>query len=185
MDYYPAGELRFNRTRILTMEGEAPNLCAILTSASLDREVTFEIQLITDSATGSYGAFDTSEFNHFVLFIESDFDTAGTTVRFNSGLSSICFVISTFEDQIIEDPESFNVTIVSDDTSITIGQDAQVTIGDSNMMDILVSFDQISYTGSEGNSVPFSVQLISSAVDIRRSVQLQLLTASGTAEGKI
>lgn len=118
------------------------------------------------------------------MFIESDFDTTGTTVTFDTDLSSICIMISTFEDQIIEDPESFNVTIVSSDISITTGPDAQVTIGDSNMMDILVSLDQISYTESEGNSVNFCVQLIY-VVDIRRSVQLQILTASDTAEGTI
>ena len=118
--------------------------------------------------------------------VDSDYDTTSTTVTFDINLSSICILISTFQDQIIEDPESFNVTIESSDTSITIGLDAQVTIGDSNMMGILVSLDQLSYTGSEGNSIIFCVQVIfNNVIDIRRSVQLQILTASDTAEGKI
>ncbi len=97
---------------------------------------------------------------------------------------SFCIAITTFEDSLIEDAEAFSVTIANLDPSVDTGADAQVTLGDSNTRDVLVSFDQSTYGGSEGSSVAVCVLLRSSNVtDITREVILRISTESMRAQG--
>ena len=50
----------FNRTRIFAAEGEPAQICLMLQSASLDRQLTLELQTNSDTATGEslHGGYD-------------------------------------------------------------------------------------------------------------------------------
>ena len=78
----------------------------------------------------------------------------------------------------------FNVAIVSADEAVEAGMAAQVTIGDSNTGDVLVSLDQAVYQGSEGDNVTVCLLVQAGGVtDITRSVVLRVSTQSDTAQG--
>ena len=99
-------------------------------------------------------------------------------------MSSTCEAISTFPDQLVEPPEVFNVAIISADEAVEAGMAAQVTIGDSNTGDVLVSLDQAVYQGLEGDNVTVCLLVQAGGVtDITRSVVLRVSTQSDTAQG--
>lgn len=107
-------------------------------------------------------------------------------VSLNSAVSSTCVGISISVDLLIEAPEVFGVTITTTDTSVDAGMDAQVTIGDSNMGEVLVSLDRTEYQGSEEETVSVCLLVQSSSVtDITRSIILRVSTRSGTAQGNV
>ena len=107
-----------------------------------------------------------------------------TTVTFNAALSSICINILTLNDSLVEETEVFTVRINSTDSAITIGEDSEVLITDSNMREVLVTFDQSSYQVIEGEVASVCVNLTSNPLNLDRNVEIMLSTVSSDAEGK-
>ena len=49
---FTGGSVVFNRTRVLALEGDSAEVCVMLQSASLDRDISLELQSTSDTAMG-------------------------------------------------------------------------------------------------------------------------------------
>ena len=125
--------------------------------------------------------------NSWLCLIDAaaDFDAATIPLSFTSSVTSTCVGVTIFNDFFIEQHETFSITIAITDPALDVSMDAQVTIGDSNTRDVLVSLDQSEYTGSEGGVVSVCIAVRSSNVtDITREVVARLFTTPNSAQGQ-
>ena len=94
-----------------------------------------------------------------------------------------CMNIQTLPDTLIEDPEAFSVEISVEDRGAVAGAEAMVTILDGNVGEVMVEFDQLSYSEEEGGVVTILVQVTSDPANIQRDVLVTVFSMEGTAEG--
>ena len=120
----------------------------------------------------------------YLLFLGSDFNSTTTEITFDSSKSSCCIEISTFNDILIEDPEIFNVAIITADPAVSIGNDVPVTIEDSNEGEVFIAIAESAYRAFEGETVAVCVQVTSEISNLQRDIVLSVVTISGgDAEG--
>ena len=100
-----------------------------------------------------------------------------------SAIPEACMTIQTLSDTLIEGPEAFRVEISVEDRGAVAGDGATVTILDGNVGEVMVEFDQSSYSGEEGEVVPIRVLVTSDAANIQRDVLVTVFSMEGTAEG--
>ena len=50
---FTGGSVVFNQTRVLALEGDSAEVCVMLQSASLDRDISLELQPTSDTAIGN------------------------------------------------------------------------------------------------------------------------------------
>ena len=97
-------------------------VCAVLTSGSLERTVTFNLSTMGDSATSSV-----------------DFSAVSVVLQFNKTNSKACTEISITDDSTVEDQESFTLMIRGSGEGVNVNKISKistVTITDNDKVEI-------------------------------------------------
>lgn len=116
-------------------------------------------------------------------YVDSDVIISRTEFTLSLAVTEVCMNIQTLNDSLIEEAEAFRIEISVEDRGAVARDDATVTILDSNVGEVMVEFDQPSYTGEEGEMVVIRVLVTSDPANIQRDVMLTVITREGTAEG--
>jgi hypothetical protein len=99
-------------------------VCAVLTSGSLERTVTFTLSTRGDSATSTDPV---------------DFSAIDIMLQFNKTSLRACTEILVIDDSIVEDRERFTLMIMSSDERVkidTMRETSTVTIADNDKVEI-------------------------------------------------
>ena len=140
-------------------------VCAVLTSGSLERTVTFTLSTGDDSATSTDPV---------------DFSAVAVELQFNETTSRACADIPITDDNRVELPENFTVDIRSDDPDVEfVPPTSVVTIFDNDR--IVIGFETEQYQGEEGGMIEVCAIIRSGALE--RSALVELFTQNVSAEG--
>ena len=140
-------------------------VCAVLTSGSLERTVTFTLSTGDDSATSTDPV---------------DFSAVAVELQFNETTSRACADIPITDDDRVELPENFTVEIRSDDPDLNFAPPTStVTIIDNDR--VVIGFEMEQYQGDEGAVVEVCAALLNGALE--RSLILELSTGDISALG--
>ena len=140
-------------------------VCAVLTSGSLERTVTFTLSTSDDSATSTDPV---------------DFSAVAVELQFNATTSRACADIPITDDNRVELPENFTVGIGSDDPDVDFAPPtATVTILDNDR--VVIGFEMEQYQGEEGRMVEVCAVLMNGTLE--RSLIVEILTEDISAQG--
>jgi hypothetical protein len=140
-------------------------VCAVLTSGSLERTVTFTLSTGDDSATSTDPV---------------DFSAVAVELQFNETTSRACADIPITDDNRVELPENFTVEIRSDDPDVNfIPPTSTVTIIDNDR--VVVGFEMEQYQEEEGGMVEVCSILMNGTLE--RSLIVEIFTGDISAQG--
>ena len=140
-------------------------VCAVLTSGSLERTVTFTLSTREDSATSTDPV---------------DFSAVAVELQFNETTSRACADIPITDDNRVELTENFTVEIRSDDPDVDFAPPtATVTIIDNDR--VVIGFEMEQYQGEEGGTVEVCAVLMNGTLE--RSLEIALFTGNISAQG--
>ena len=135
-------------------------VCAVLTSGSLERTVTFTLSTREDSATSTDPA---------------DFSAVAVELQFNEMNSNlVCTEISITDDSIVEDEERFTLMISSGDEGVTVDNTREmstVTIADNDK--VAIEFERGKYLQIE-EEMTIEVCTILRNATLERALTIQL-----------
>ena len=141
-------------------------VCAVLTSGSLERTVTFTLSTGDDSATSTDPV---------------DFSAVAVELQFDETTSRTCADIPITDDNRVELAENFTVEIRSDDPDVDFAPPiSMVTIIDNDR--VVIGFEMEQYQGNEGGTVEVCAILMDGTLE--RSVLIDLFTRNLSAMGK-
>ena len=111
----------------------------------------------------------------------ADYTSVEVELTFDEAVSLSCVDISIEDDDFIEEPESFNVTLTSGDSDVTfMPPAAPVFIVDDDS--VTIGFETELYTTAEGDgSLELCAVLLEGALE--RDVTVTLETQDGSAQG--
>ena len=142
-------------------------VCAILTSGSLERTVTFTLSTSDDSASSTDPA---------------DFSAIGVELLFNETTSRACADIPITDDNRVELAENFTVDIGSDDPDVNFAPPTStVTILDNDR--VVIGFEMEQYEGREGEMVEVCAVIRNGSLET--DVLVQIFTEDLSAKGSI
>ena len=140
-------------------------VCAVLTSGSLERTVTFTLSTGDDSATSTDPV---------------DFSAVAVELQFDETTSRTCADIPITDDNRVELAENFTVEIRSDDPDVDfVPPTSTVTIIDNDR--VVIGFEMEQYQGNEGTIVEICAALFSGSLE--RSLIVELSTGDISAQG--
>ena len=141
-------------------------VCAILTSGSLERTVTFTLSTSDDSASST----DPADFSAIVV-----------ELLFNETTSRACADIPITDDNRVELAENFTVDIRSDDPDVDFTPPTStVTILDNDR--VVIGFEMEQYQGEEGEMVEVCAAVLNDRLE--RSLIVELFTGDISAQGR-
>ena len=141
-------------------------VCAILTSGSLERTVTCTLSTRDDSATSTDPA---------------DFSAIDVELLFNETTSRACADIPITDDNRVELAENFTVDIRSDDPDVDFAPPTStVTILDNDR--VVIGFEMEQYEGREGEMVEVCAAVLNGRLE--RSLIVELFTGDISAQGR-
>ena len=154
-------------------------VCAVITSGSLERSVVVTLAPAEGTATGEKSMIiNVAAMNDDVPDPE-DFKREEMMLTFDQNVSRVCIDIPIEDDDISEDPEDFPVILTSDDpdvsstrpmTNVTIVDDDVVTIGFEN---------EVYPSREDQGTVQVCARIFNSTLD--REVTITLMTRDDTA----
>lgn len=122
----------FERTEYNVAEGGQTEVCAVLTSGTLEKEVLVSVDSSDGTANGtcatthSYFVIDTDA---TIFLVGTDYNAVSETLTFDENTSRACFFTSAVDDDLFEDDEDYRLTLTSDEPGLTLNPDeATVTI---------------------------------------------------------
>lgn len=120
---------------------------------------------------------------HVVCTAGEDYTTSSTTVTYSPTFQRHCLTIPVLADAVSEDPESFQVTLITDDPDVTSNvPTAEVMITDQ-LDTVSVAIERELYrTGEGAGSVEVCVVLTEG--ELGREITVSLSTSEGSAEGE-
>ena len=130
----------FERTMYIVDEGGQTEVCAILISGTLEKEVLVSVDSSDGTANGTQPQphiqtnyiIDTDALFLFIL-VGADYNAVAETLTFDAGTSRACFNTSALQDELLEDDEDYSLTLTSDEPGLTLAPDvATVTIPDDD-----------------------------------------------------
>lgn len=140
-------------------------VCAVLTSGSLERTVTFTLSTGDDSATSTDPV---------------DFSAVAVELQFDETTSRTCADIPITDDNRVELAENFTVEISSDDPDVDfVPPTSTVTIIDNDR--VVIGFEMEQYQGNEGTVVEICAALLNGTLE--RSLIIELSTGDISAQG--
>ena len=160
--------INFELPRYTVNEGDGSiEVCAVLTSGSLERTVTFTLSTGDDSATSTDPV---------------DFSAVTVELQFNETTSRACADIPITDDNRVELPENFTVDIRSDDPEVNFAPPtATVTILDNDR--VVIGFEMEQYQGEEGRMLEVCAILMNGTLE--QSLFVELFTSDVSAEGRL
>ena len=158
----------FELPRYTVNEGDGSiEVCAVLTSGSLERTVTFTL------STGDDSAISTDPV---------DFSAVAVELQFNETTSRACADIPITDDNRVELPENFTVEIRSDDPDVEfVPPTSVVTILDNDR--VMIGFEMEQYQGEEGRMVEVCAVIRNGSLE--RDVLTQIFTEDLLAKGSL
>ena len=158
----------FELPRYTVNEGDGSiEVCAVLTSGTLERTVMFTLSTQDDSATSTDPV---------------DFSAVTVELQFNETTSRACAVIPITDDNRVEVPENLTVVIDSDDPDVDfVPPTSTVTIVDNDR--VVIGFEMERYQGEEGRMVEVCAILVNGTLE--RSLIVEMFTGDISAEGLI
>ena len=158
-DDVPAVTVSFEQTTYTVPEGDAVNVKVVL---SADPERTVEVPITATNMDGASSA---------------DYSVVPTGVVFNSGDTEKTFSFSATDDAVDDDGERVRLTFGTLPTRVSSAAPSQVVVSitDDDVPSVTVSFEQASYTVTEGSSVTVKVKL---SANPERTVTIPLSTTN-------
>lgn len=142
-------------------------VCAVLTSGSLERTVTFTLSTGDDSATSTDPV---------------DFSAVAVELQFDETTSRTCADIPITDDNRVELAENFTVEIRSDDPDVDFTPPTStVTIIDNDR--VVIGFEMEQYQGEEGETVEVCAMLRNGSLE--RDLLVQIFTEDLSAKGNL
>ena len=157
----------FELPRYTVNEGDGNiEVCAVLTSGTLEKTVTFTLSTQDDSATSTDPV---------------DFSAVDVKLQFDETTSRACAVIPITDDSRVEVPENLTVVIDSDDPDVDfVPPIPTVTIVDNDR--VVIGFEMERYQGEEGRVVEVCAVIRNGSLE--RSVLVDVFTRNISAKGK-
>ena len=158
----------FELPRYTVNEGDGSiEVCAVLTSGSLERTVTFTLSTGDDSATSTDPV---------------DFSAVAVELQFDETTSRTCTDIPITDDNRVELAENFTVEIRSDDPDIDFAPPTStVTIIDNDR--VVIGFEMEQYQGEEGETVEVCAMLRNGSLE--RDLLVQIFTEDLSAKSNL
>ena len=157
-------EVSFGEATHSASEGNSVTV-TVNVSPDADREVEIPVSISDDAEAGDYQVSGLT----------------GGKLSFASGDSSASFTISTVDDADRDD-ETLDLSFGTLPTAVSAGEQAtaQVTIEDTTLLELEVSFEQAAYTVNEGNSVTVTVNVLP---DADREVEISVSISDDAEAG--
>ena len=158
----------FELPRYTVNEGDGSiEVCAVLTSGSLERTVTFTLSTGDDSATSTDPV---------------DFSAVAVELQFDETTSRTCADIPITDDNRVELAENFTVEISSSDPDVDFAPPiSTVTIIDNDR--VVIGFEMEQYQGEEGETVEVCAMLRNGSLE--RDLLVQIFTEDLSAKGNL
>ncbi len=158
-DDVPAVTVSFEQTTYTVAEGSSVTVKVVL---SADPERTVEVPITATNMDGASSA---------------DYSVVPASVVFNSGDTEKTFSFSAIDDAVDDDGERVRLTFGTLPTRVSSAAPSQVVVSitDDDVPSVTVSFEQASYTVTEGSSVTVKVKL---SANPERTVTIPLSTTN-------
>ena len=158
----------FELPRYTVNEGDGSiEVCAVLTSGSLERTVIFTLSTGDDSATSTDPV---------------DFSAVAVELQFDETTSRTCADIPITDDNRVEPAENFTVEISSSDPDVHFAPPiSTVTIIDNDR--VVIGFEMEQYQGEEGETVEVCAMLRNGSLE--RDLLVQIFTEDLSAKGNL
>lgn len=151
-DLFFAGiSIGIERSRYAVSEDDGSiEVCALLTSGSLERRVT----LTLSSQDGGASSTD-----------PVDFSAVAVQLQFDERTLKQCAVISITNDNIVEESEDFMLMITTDDLDVTLSGDGMSTITITDTDKVAIEFEKSKYQIQEETGVEVCAALKNASLE--------------------